>query len=363
MMNSLKKTLSRVLATPHKGSKRNSARRPRRANSRRNRRMARRSNASRVPRGILAGYGSAVTASFYQSRRGDGEIVRGFDLITSPYDPAGLANPNISYFITANPASWNGTRIAAIAAGYQNYRPISFKIHYRPQVGSTSSISMFIGTIWQNNYITSRSAIEPSLVTSPGGTYLPAWQSACSVVPLGRRLPQRMFPIRDPDFSTVPFSLVCRASSGGPDSNSVAMPGRIFVEYAYEFRNAIGSGVGFQPSTVNSVTASNATLYNGTTLLDTAVVVGGRESTSATTGSTGWVIDVGVPSGSTVTQSSISTSTPLFARLDTDEIVASTSSSGSSSRLPILQINGTAVDALPTATLVFRVYSDDGRPN
>lgn len=326
--------------------------------------MARRSNTSRVPRGILAGYGSAVTASFYQSRRGDGEIVRGFDLITSPYDLTLLANPNISYFITANPASWNGTRIAAIAGGYQNYRPLSFKIHYRPQVGSTSSISMFIGTIWQNNYITSRAAIEPSLVTSPGGTYLPAWQSSCSVVPLGRRLPQRMFPIRDPDFTTVPFSVVCRAADGGPDSPAVPMPGRIFVEYVYEFRNAIGSGTGFQPSIVGGVIGTTTALYSGTTSLGSSLVASGLEEQTTTTSRTGWIIDVGASSGSSVTNSYISPSLPLFARMNTDEVVASTSSGGTPSKLPIIQINGTAV---PTTSLPspvqFMCYSDDGRPS
>lgn len=326
--------------------------------------MARRSQVSRVPKGILAGYGSAVTASFYQSRRGDGEIVRGFDLVTSPYSTTLLSNPNISYFITANPASWNGTRIAAIACGYQNYRPLSFKIHYRPQVGSTSTISMFIGTVWQNNYITSRAAIEPSLVTSPGGTYLPAWQSSCSVVPLGRRLPQRMFPVRDPDFTTVPFSVVCRASDGGPEASSVPMPGRIFIEYAYEFRNAIGSGSGFQPSFVHSLTGTLSTLYSGTTSLGDAVIADNKESSAQTTRLTGWIVDVGAPPGVSTTDSYISPNSPLFAKLDTDEVVAATSSGGTSTRLPVIQINGTAplTTSIPNPVL-FTVYSDDGRPS
>lgn len=325
--------------------------------------MARRSNASRVPRGILAGYGSAVTASFYQSRRGDGEIVRGFDLITSPFDPTVLSNPNISYFITANPASWNGTRIAAIAAGYQNYRPLMFKIHYRPQVGSTSQISMFIGTIWQNNYVTSRVSLEPTLVTSPGGTYLPAWQSCCSVVPLGRRLPQRMYPVRDPEFTTVPFSVVCRASNGGPESGAVTMPGRIFVEYAYEFRNAIGSGVGFQPSAANLVTGTRTTLYNGTTNLGVALVASTTEESSSGFANTGWIIDVGAPAGSGVIPSYISTATPIFVRMDTDEVIASPISGGTAERLPIIQFNGTAPDASTfNTTTCFVTYTDNGRP-
>lgn len=360
-MNKLAKKLTSVLGSSPRPAPRQNRRRRRRGSRRA--RMARRSNASRVPRGILAGYGSAVTASFYQRRAGDGEVVRGFDLITSPYDASSLNSPNISYFITANPASWNGTRIAAIAAGYQNYRPLSFKIHYRPQVGSTSVISMFIGTVWQNTYITSRSSIEPSLVTSPGGTYLPAWQSSCSVVPLGRRLPQRMFPIRDPDFSTVPFSVVARASDGGPTSNAVAMPGRIFVEYVYEFRNAIGSGsVGFQPSRVTTALTEYTTLYDNTTSLGQRIVTAYDESSTTLSSPTGWLIDV--DTNYTSATGAVSAEVPLFAKIDTDELVASTTSGGSVGVQKILQVNGQAMAANSSnGRLILCLYNDDGRPS
>lgn len=209
-------------------------------NNRRNRRRRqrrRRFAERRVPRGILAGYGSALTSSFYTSHEGDGCRVRGLDLVSTPL----TQGYNISYFITANPATWNGTRISAVAHGFQNYRPLRFVIHYRPQVGSTSNTSVFIGTVWQSNSIYSRESIEPSLLTSPGGTYLPAWQSSTSVVPLGDKLPQRMFPIRDPEFDVVPFAVVARSSNGNSSADSVELPGRIFIEYDYLFENAIGS--------------------------------------------------------------------------------------------------------------------------
>lgn len=355
-MNKLAKKLSNVLGSSPSTAARRSRRRTRRNRRRASgRRMARLSNASRVPRGILAGYGSAVTASFYNSRRGDGEIVRGFDLITSPLNISNLNDPNISYFITANPASWNGTRIAAIASGYQNYRPLQFKIHYRPQSGSTSEISMFIGTIWQNTYITDRSSIEPSLVTSPGGTYLPAWQSCCSVVPLGRRLPQRMFPIRDPDFTTVPFSVVCRASGGGPTDLATVMPGRIFIEYVYEFRNAIGSGGGgFKPSRVDPVTIRRAAIYSGTTNIGTKIFTSKTEGEA--TGydfPNGWIVDMEGPP---------SVNYPLFAKLTTDELVAGITSGGAPTTIATVEINGTSPpnDIVPPSTVL--IYKDDSRP-
>lgn len=207
----------------------------------------------RQPRGILAGYGSALTSSFYTAHTRDGCRVRGLDLITNPITNA----INISFFITANPITWVGTRISAIASGFQNYRPLKFLIHYRPQVGSTATSSVFIGTVWQNNSVYFREALEPSLLTSPGGTYLPAWQSSTSVVNLGNALPQRMFPIRDPHFSTVPFAVVARSSNGGPDAESISLPGRIFIEYEYEFRNAIGSASVSSVPTIKQVTLSN----------------------------------------------------------------------------------------------------------
>lgn len=39
--------------------------------------------------------------------------------------------------VPANPAYWGGTRIAQIAPGYQQYRPLKFKWIYVPQVAVT----------------------------------------------------------------------------------------------------------------------------------------------------------------------------------------------------------------------------------
>lgn len=301
-------------------------------------------------RGILAGYGSPVTASFSQSRLDDGEIVRGMDLVTSPLQ-AGENATNISYFIPANPVTWNGTRIAAIASGYQNYRPISFKIHYRPQVGSTSTLSMFIGTIWQNNYITSRSAIEPSLVTSPGGTYLPAWQSVCTTVPLGKKLPMRMYPIRDPSFEMVPFSVVARASGGGPSAPSQPMPGRIFIEYVYEFHNAIGSGSGFQPSQVGTTSVwYHSSFYEGTQ----PIQYSGGWSTNVA--HKGWICDMSIEP---------STLFPIFAHFDTDTLIAAETSGGPKVAIYTAEINGTQITGPIEGTqqINLSLYADGGPPS
>lgn len=219
------------------------------------RRRYRRRGKSLGPDGILAGYGSPITSVFSSRATSDGQVVKGYDLL-----PNFKLGSNISFYIPSNPTSWNGTRIAAIASGYQSYRPLVFKIHYRPQTGSNSKTAVFIGTLWQTNYITDREALEPSLLTSPGGVYTPAWQSCVSTVHCGTYLPQRMFPTRDPHLTTVPFAVVVRSTDGGAGDPSVPMAGRLFVEYVYEFRNAIGSGAGFSPSTVVHYQVSNGIL-------------------------------------------------------------------------------------------------------
>lgn len=227
-------------------------------NKKRNQRT--RSRYVRVPppqRGILAGYGSAVTSSFRINRSNDSCVVTGFDLV-----PYAVSNYNYtSYFVPINPIGWLGTRAAAIASGYQNYRPIRVVLHYRPQVGSTDTKSVFIGTLWQNNTINEVDSIEPSLLTSPGGTYVPSWQSVSTVVPCGSRLPQRMYPIRDPKSQNVPFFIVARSSLGGSDQPATALPGRIFVEYTFQFHNAIGNTNNYSGWTVSNASVATLTSF------------------------------------------------------------------------------------------------------
>lgn len=352
-VNKVGKILGKIVSNPQSRS------RPRR--QRRSRRMRVPRPVRRVPRGILAGYGSPLTASFATRHTADGCIVRGIDLVTSPLDGAGGYH-NISYFMTANPAAWNGTRIAAIAAGFQNYRPLKFHVHYRPQVGSTSTLSVFVGTLWQDNYLQTRSSIEPSLVTSPAGTYLPAWQSSMSVVPLGRNLPMRMFPIRDPAFETVPFSLIVRSADGGPTSAATVMPGRIFVEYVYEFRNAIGSGSGFQPSRVTTISISYGSLYSGTISLGQFWYVTTAENAN---NNGGWNIDTTTTSSSAHAYDVALSVIPIGAHVTYDHIVGSTSSGGATLPLLILKVNGSRPMGVTgfTGTLTSYLYNDNGDPD
>lgn len=293
--------------------------REKKSRKRNNRNRNRNRGVSQGPDGILAGYGSSITTVFSSRATADGQVVRGYDLL-----PAFTFGANISFYAPANPASWNGTRIAAIASGYQSYRPLKFRIHYRPQVGSNSDVAVFIGTLWQTNYITSTDSLEPSLLTSPGGVYTPAWQSCVSNVHCGNYLPQRMFPTRDPHQTTVPFAIVARAVSGGAVS---AFPGRIFVEYTYEFRNAIGSGDGFAPAKVTSVSVSS-----------------GVAVSSVGTPPAGVLVDF---------NNALSTNIPLGATVSWTQDISDATKF-------ILSLNGS--DA-PNSTGTLYVYSNNGLPN
>lgn len=269
--------------------------------------------------GLLAGYGGRISSRYSTMSFGDSTRVSGFDLVSSTLENY----HNISYFASANPLTWIGTKIATIAKGYQNYRPLKFKIHYRPQIGSTVSYSMFIGTVWQGNVITSREAIEATLVTSPGGMYIPAWQISSTTVPLGSRLPMRMFPVRDASLTFTPFCVVCRAAEGDSSSEAVAMPGRIFIEYEYEFSNPIGSGYSsdMMVDSVIPVTLYDNIIYSGS---NRSLQPGILSSTS------GWLVDMNhVPTPDW----------PLFSHLTTDMFMGPIdSSTGSSSLIQMFNV-------------------------
>lgn len=63
-------------------------------------------------------------------QNGNSVRVTGRDLIYTIPDEltAPIQDTNVITVIPANPAYWKGTRISALASGYQNYRPLLFKL-------------------------------------------------------------------------------------------------------------------------------------------------------------------------------------------------------------------------------------------
>ena len=139
-----------------------------------------------------------------------------------------------------------------------------------------------------------------------------------------------MFPLRDPEQSTVPFAVYCRASAGGPSADAASMPGRIFIEYEYEFRNAIGaSTVGFQPSTVKQITITTGGDVTGDQVAGILV-----DAKSPTAGES----------------KSFSSQLPFNARITWD--IAATGET-------YFKVNGNRYSG---DTVIAYVYSDDGKP-
>lgn len=148
----------------------------------------------------------------------------------------------------ANPAYWMGTRISQFAPAYQNYRPLSFRVSYIPQVAVTQQGTVFMGTLW--NEAAPADNIQQSLFTSNGGCLTQCYVPADTTIQLGRNLQQNLFTMNEslnPD--TCPFMFLA-----GVRGASV-VPGYFYVTYTYEFRNPIGSAWAFNTSALTTVGA------------------------------------------------------------------------------------------------------------
>lgn len=175
-------------------------------------------------------------------------MVSGCDLIYPV--PATLAANSDTIFamFPANPAYWMGTRISQFAPAYQNYRPLTFRVSYIPQVAVTQQGTVFMGTLW--NEAAPADNIQQSLFTSNGGCLTQCYVPCDTTIKLGRNLQQNLFTMNEslnPD--TCPFMFL--AGVRGAD----VIPGYFYVSYTYEFRNPIGSAWAFNTSGLTTVGA------------------------------------------------------------------------------------------------------------
>lgn len=109
--------------------------------------------------------------------------------------------------IPCNPAYWSGTRIAQLAPGYQQYRPLNFTWEYIPQVAVTQTGTVTMGTLWDTSV---RSAdLQQTLVTSNGGAITQCYNAASRSVALGSNLQYNLFNLAGfLDARTNPFTFV-----------------------------------------------------------------------------------------------------------------------------------------------------------
>lgn len=207
----------------------------RRSNGKKRYRRNRRSKTGMRFQALPAAYRSHVKPKFeIISRSANSLRVTGRDLVYTIPDALQAKDKNVFAVITANPAYWKGTRVAAFAAAYMNYRPIRMTFSYIPQVSVVQPGTIIYGTLWNGAALPAE--FQQTLATSNGGNICQCYLPAESAVTLGSNLQQNLFTLAgDLNATTNPFVFV--SAVAGSD----VVPGYWMVNYTYEFKNPIGS--------------------------------------------------------------------------------------------------------------------------
>lgn len=202
---------------------------------------------------IPSAEGTTKGSYFKSYSNGNNMTVIGKDLVyaspgssvsNTPSDGAAFA------IIPANPCYWSGTRIAQVAAGFQHYKPVKLSFEYVPQVATTQSGTVYMGTLWDT--AVPDSALQQSLLSSNGGMSTQVYNGCVSNVHLSGNLPQSLFECGGNMSSQKanPFQFIAVTSGAGD-----VVPGYFYVSYEYVLHNPIGAGKLYQ--TVNHDPASN----------------------------------------------------------------------------------------------------------
>lgn len=254
-----------------KQGRRNNRRRQRiAARARRRRLRIKRNNASnyklfkKMPN-ILRANGSIPMASNvavqkYYNIKNLGETavrIRGCDLIYKIPDTINqLSNTSVMTVIPANPAYWLGTRISTVAQGYQNYRPVSMKIHYIPQCPVTQQGNVIGGTFWEQ--VPSADSLQQSLKTSNGGFLTQCYQPATSIIRMKSNLQYNLYRMAgEINQQSNPFIFIAIAVATKNASDQMINPGYFFVEYDYILKNPIGTSTQFANSGLKTIDDEN----------------------------------------------------------------------------------------------------------
>lgn len=212
-----------------------------------------------VKRNIPGAY-SGVNRTNFMTRYLDNTTIRvsGFDLI---YNIEDSIYDGPFCVIPANPAYWEGTRIAAIANAYSQYRPISISFEYFPQVSTMTNGNVIAGTLWNN--VPGSNTTRQALATSNGGKLFPIYQKAKINVKLRSNLQQNLFSFQGYMGNDVsPFTFIAMSQN----ANNIK-PGYFMVHYVYDFKNPIGEGFEYstEVKTAGSVQAND--VWDNTTAL------------------------------------------------------------------------------------------------
>jgi hypothetical protein len=172
----------------------------------------------------------------------DGNTVKvtGRDLVYKiPSDITDQEGTGIITVIPANPCYWLGTRIAALAQGYQNYRPLNMKFTYIPQCAVTQQGNVIAGTLW--NQAPSNDNIQQSLRTSNGGQMSQCYKGFTSIVRLKSNLQYNLYKTAGQfDQESNPFLYIAMAV-GCKQGEDHIIPGYFYVTWSFLLKNPIGN--------------------------------------------------------------------------------------------------------------------------
>lgn len=227
-----------------------------------NRRRGRRRRNAEMP--------AAYTESFSKLFRivkqdGNSMTVTGRDLVYSIPDNivSTFQDSNIITMIPCNPCYWIGTRISAIANGYQNYRPLRFIVNYVPQCAVTQQGNVISGTIW--NQTPSSDNIQQTLRTSSGGMLTQCYKSATSIVTLQSNLQFNLYRCAGKfDQESNPFMFMAMAVGCIDQNNQKIIPGYFYVTWEYTFKNPIGYNTQFYNSGLSRIKEMDLNVANTT---------------------------------------------------------------------------------------------------
>jgi len=188
---------------------------------------------------------AAQTKSFKRifnitSQDGNSMTVKGRDLVYAIPDNLNTNNDTpVITMIPSNPCYWIGTRIAALAAGYQNYRPLLFRITYVPQCAVTQQGNVIAGTLWHT--LPSTNNFQQTLRTSPGGMMTQCYKSFTSTVTMKSNLQFNLFRCAGKfDQESNPFVFMAISVACVNSQGVKIVPGYFYIDYAYTFKNPIG---------------------------------------------------------------------------------------------------------------------------
>lgn len=194
---------------------------------------------------------------------GTSATVTGCDLVYQIPDSLAteFQNSQVITVIPCNPAYWLGTRVAAVASGYQNFRPIQFEVIYVPQCAVTQQGNVIGGTLW--NQAPTTENLQQTLKTSNGGMLTQCYSKQNAIVKLGNNLQYNLYRMGGAiDQESNPFIYIALGIATTDVNNNRIVPGYFYVRYTYTFKNPIGTGIEYKNSQLINLSSKEQYLLN-----------------------------------------------------------------------------------------------------